>query len=244
MPELAYKPFKGRTIRVTKLGDCGTLPEVDDEQDPEAPCTMAVFDSFTTISIEANIEEGATAFSRKANGDVCINERDPNLLQDLGVSLTLCQVQPELVSMLTGWPVTRDSSGAAVGFDVMSGVSNEDVAVEIWSGVAGVDCGQGSRYGYNVLPSTLGWQIDGSIEWAGIDTIFEITLTSTARDQHGWGTGPYAVQQGGTDDRLLDEIQPGALARLMTVDVPPPAVTDGCVPATAENGYLGPEALT
>lgn len=236
MPELAYKPFKGRTIRLTDLGDCCTPPAAGTE------CAVAVFDSFTTVSIEANVEEGEQAFERKANGDVCINERDPNLLQDLTTSLTLCQVKPEIVSMLTGWPVTRDASGAAVGFDIMSGTSDAQVGVEIWSGVAGIDCGQGARYGYNVLPCTSGWQIDGSVEWAGIDTIFAITLTSTASDNHGWGSGPYAVQNGagGTAGPLLDPMQTGSLARIMTVEVPPPAVTDGCVVSSIENGYVYP----
>ncbi len=236
MPEMAYKPFKGRTIRTTTLQDCCTPPPEGTE------CAINVYDAFTTISIEANVEEGETAFERKANGDVCINERDPNLLQDLTVSMTLCQVKPELISQLTGWPVTRDADGNATGFDIMSGVSDAEVAVEIWSGVAGIDCGQGARYGYNVLPCTSGWQIDGSIEWAGIDTIFAITLTATARDQHAWGTGPYGVQfdAAGEPGPLLDPMQTGSLARIMTTEVPPPAVTDGCVDATADNGYLFP----
>lgn len=232
-----YKPFKGRTIRITRLEDCCTPPPEGTE------CSLAVFDAFTTVSIEANVEEGETAFERKANGDVCINERDPDLLQDLTVSLTLCQVQPEVVSMLTDWPVTRDADGDAVGFDVMSGVSDAEAAIEIWSGVSGIDCGQGARYGYNVLPCTSGWQIDGEIEWAGIDTIFAITLTATAKDNHAWGSGPYAVQldELGAPGPLLDPMQsPGSLARIMSTDVPPPAVTDGCVAATAANGYLFP----
>jgi len=237
IPQTAFKPFKGRTIRLTKLDPCCTPP-------PEGtPCSVAVFDSFTTVSIEPNVEEGEVAFERKANGDVCINERDPNLLQDLTVSLTLCQVLPEDISLLTGWPVTRDAAGQAIGFDIMSGVSTDETGVEIWSGVAGIDCGQGARYGYTVLPCTSGWQIDGTIEWAGIDTIWAITLTATAKDNHAWGSGPYAVQNDllGAPGPLLDPMQsPGSLARIMSTDVPPPALTDGCVAATAENGYLFP----
>lgn len=234
IPQRAFKPFKGRTIRITTLEDCCTPPPLG------TPCAIAVFDAFTTVSIEANVEEGEVAFERKANGDVCINERDPNLLQDLAVSLTLCQVQPEVISNLTGWPVVRDLNGDAVGFDIMSGVSDAEVAVEIWSGVAGIDCGEGAMYGYNVLPCTSGWQIDGTIEWAGIDTIFAITLTGTAKDNHAWGSGPYGIQLGvdGLPGPLLDPMQsPGSLARIMATDVPPPPVTDGCVDATAANGY-------
>lgn len=239
MTELAYKPFKGRTIRITQLEDCCTPPVSG------AECALAVFDAFTTVSLEANVEEGATAFERKANGDVCINERDPNLLQDLTVTLTLCQVRPEVVSMLTGWPVTRDVSGVATGFDIMSGVTDNEVGLEVWSGVAGVDCGSGSRYGYNVIPCTSGWQLGETIEWAGIDTIFAITLTATASDNHAWADGPYNVEEndaGGTPGPLLDPMGAGSLARIMVTTLAPPALTDGCVDALSTNGYVNPPA--
>lgn len=238
MPQLAYKPFKARTIRITNLDDCCTPPPVN--EDPDG-CDLAVFDSFTTVSLEANVEEGETAFERKANGDVCINERDPNLLQDLTVSLTLCQIMPEAISLLTGWPVTRDEDGVAVGFDIMEGIAEGENSIEFWTGVAGVDCGAGARYGYNALPCTYGWQLAETIEWGGIDVISSISLTGTTRGSHGWGSGPYAVQNSaGVAGPLLDPMQTGAHARLMVTDVPPPDLTDGCVPADAANGYLFP----
>lgn len=235
MPQENFSLVRGKTIRITNLDDCCSPPEEGSE------CALAVFDAFTIMSISANVEEGETLLTRKANGDVCVNERDPNLLQDLTVTLTLCQVQPEVISMITGWPVTRNSDGVAVGFDVMSGSSDREVALEAWSGVAGLDCGAGARYGYSVLPCTSGWQIDGDLNLAaGVSEEFTVTLTSTAKDTHGWGFGPYAVQlqEDGEPGPLLDPLQTGSLARLMATDVPPPAVTDGCVDATADNGFL------
>lgn len=238
MVDVAYRPFRGRTIRATQLDDCCTPPASGTE------CAIYVTDSFTTVSLEANVEEGETALERKANGDVCINERDPDLLQNLTVSMTLCQVRAEFVSMLTGWPVVRDASGQGVGFDVMEGTSDAETAIEVWSGVAGIDCGEGARYGYNVLPCVSGWQLGESLEWAGIDTLFSITLTATTSGSHTWGTGPYNVQFDETDapGPLLDPIQQGAHARIMSTEVPPPAVTPGCVPATLANGYILPAA--
>lgn len=241
MPELAYKPFRGRTIRLLKLvEDCCGLPAEDTVD------SIAVFDSFTTVSIEANIEDGDTAFERKANGDICINERDDDVLQDLTVTLTLCNVLPSAISMLTGWPTVTDADDNTVGFDIMEGSNPEQTAVEIWSGVAGLDCGEGARYGYNVLPCTSGWNLSDSIEWAGIDTISSITLVGRTKGNHPWGTGPFAVQldDGGDPGPLVDPIQNGGHARIMVTDVPPPAITDGAVAASAANGYLfGPESI-
>lgn len=241
MPELAYKPFKGRTIRLTKLIEsCCELPAEDTE------CSIAVFDAFTTASLEANVEAGETAFERKANGDVCLNERDNDTLTYLTVNLTLCNVLPSAISMLTGWPTVTDADGNIVGFDIMEGSSDEQTAVEVFSGVSGIDCGDGARYGYNAMPCTSGWQLAGPIEWAGIDTISSIQLTGQTKGNHAWLNGPYAVQldAGGDPGALIDPIQNGAHARIMVTDVAPPAVTDGCVAASAANGYLfGPESI-
>jgi hypothetical protein len=234
MVDTPYKPFRGRTIRVTQLDDCCTPPASGTE------CALYVSDGFVTVTLEPNVEEGETALERKANGDVCLNEKDPDLLQNLTVSLVLCQVRSELVSMLTGWPVVRDSDGNGVGFDIMEGATEAQTAFELWSGVSGIDCGEGARYGYNALPCVSGWQLGENLEWGGIDVISSITLNGTTSGSHTWGTGPYAVQgdETGTPGPLLDPIQTGAHARIMSTDVPPPDVTVGCVPATAENGYI------
>lgn len=241
MPDILYRPFKGRTIRATKLiDDCCALPAEDTD------CSIVVIDSFTTISLEPNIEDGDTAFERKANGDICINERDPDVLQDLTVNLTLCQVPASFITQLTGWPLVTDADSAGVGFDVMEGASEGRSALEIWSGVAGIDCGEGARYGYNALPCTGDWQLGDTLEWAGIDTLFAITLTGRTKGTHAWGTGPYAVQGDslGAPGPLLDPMSEGSHARIMVTDVPPPALTDGCVAASAANGYLyGPDSV-
>lgn len=236
MVDVAYKPFKGRTIRTTVLDDCCTPPASGTE------CAIYVTDSWTTVSLEPNVEEGEQILERKANGDVCLNEREPDLLQNLGVSLTLCQVRPEFISNLTGWPVVRDAAGNGVGFDVMEGISEAQTALEVWSGVAGIDCGAGARYGYSVLPCVSGWQLGENLQWAGGDTIFSITLNGITSGSHAWGTGPYNVQFDEADapGPLLDAIQTGAHARIMSTEVPPPAVTSGCVPATLANGYILP----
>lgn len=237
MTQVAFKNKKARTIRATILDDCCSLPASGTE------CAIAVFDTFTTFSATVNVEEGLSAVERKANGDFCINETDPNDVLDFTVSLTMCNVGAEYISILTEWPVTRDVSGRAVGIDVMDGHSDRNVALEMFSGVAGVDCGEGAQYGYAPFPCLNGFTLDGEIVWAGLDTIQSITLVSTTKGTHGWGKGPYEVQDydyDGTPEQLHDAIPQGAHFRLMSTTVPPPATTDGCVAATAANGYLHP----
>lgn len=241
MAELAFKPFKGRTVRLLKLiEDCCALPAEDTE------CSIVVFDAFTTVSIEANIEDGETAFERKANGDICINERDNDTLQDLTINMTLCNVLPSAIAMLTGWPTVLDADENIVGFDIMEGSNPEQTSVEIWSGVSGLDCGAGARYGYSVMPCTSGWNLSDTIEWAGIDTISSITLTGRTKGNHPWNNGPFPVQEdeAGDPGPLIDPMQNGSHARIMSTEVAPPPLTDGCVVASAANLYLfGPDSI-
>ena len=97
-----FKPFRAQSLRVTELDDCCTPPAPADESPGEspgaAPCTIAVTDSFTLVSAEADIDEGEDILERKANGDICINEKDPDVLTGFDVAVTLCQVTPWFIS--------------------------------------------------------------------------------------------------------------------------------------------------
>lgn len=245
MPQQCFKPFRAQSLRVTELDDCCTPPPPADESpdgSPGAPCSIAVTDSFTSVSASAEVDEGDDILERKANGDICISEKDPDVLQGLTLSITLCQVDPWFISKLTGWPVVMDQNCNAVGFDIMDGINTNQVAVELWSGVAGIDCGAGARYGYALFPCVENWQLDGDLEWAGSDTLWSITLQGFAKGQHAWGRGPYNDVQQSIDGRLVDPMRPGSIMRKMATDVPPPsyiATCQDCLPPTAEYGYVG-----
>lgn len=246
MPQQCFKPFRAQSLRVTELDDCCTPPAPADESPGEspgaAPCTIAVTDSFTLVSAEADIDEGEDILERKANGDICINEKDPDVLTGFDVSVTLCQVTPWFISKLTGWPVVMDQNCDAVGIDVVEGINTNQVGLELWTGVSGIDCGEGARYGYAIFPCVENWQLSGSIEWGGSDTIWSITLQGFAKGNHGWGRGPYNDVQQSVDGRLVDPIANGVIMRKMATDVAPPAYIGSCVdclPPTAEFGYIG-----
>lgn len=241
MSETLFKPFKGKSVRLTRLvDDCCSLPAEDTAE------SIIVLDVFTIVALTPNTEDGERQFERKANGDICINVRDRSILQDFNVDLTLCQVSPATVSMLTGWPVVRDADNNIVGFDVMEGANDGNTSMEIFSGVGGVDCGEGSKYGYAVLPCTYDWQISDAMNFGGIGEVFDLKLTGHTNGNHAWNNGPFAVQldDGGDPGPLLDAMQQGSHARVMVTDVPPPAVTDGWVTASAANGFLfGPDSI-
>lgn len=230
-----WTPFRARALRITQLGDCCSPP-------PDGtPNAVDVIDAFTIVSLATDIEEGEELLVKKANGDICVNEKDPDLLKGIDISVTLCQVTPTVVSNLTGWPLAYDATGEAVGFDITTGSNDRQVGLELFSNVAGIDCGEGARYGYMVVPCVGPFQLSENIEFGGIDTQFNITLTGRTSDSHGWCEGPYAVQLGtdGQPGPLLDPISQGAVVRIMATDVPPPPL--GCsLEAGPEAGYTAP----
>lgn len=246
MPQQCFKPFRAHSLRVTELDDCCTPPPAADaspgDASPGMPCSIAVTDSFTLVSAEAEIDEGEDILERKANGDICISEQDPDVLRGFTLSITLCQVTPWFINKLTGWPIVMDQDCNAIGFDVMDGINTNQVAVELWTGVSGIDCGEGARYGYALFPCVENWQLSGELEWGGSDTIWSITLAGFAKGQHAWGRGPYNDVQGSFDGRLVDPVRQGTIMRKMATDVAPPSYVGSCVdclPPTAEYGYVG-----
>lgn len=247
MPQQCFKPYRAHSLRVTELDDCCTPPPPADETSPadDSPvmdCSIAVTDAFTTVTAEADVEEGERTIERKANGDICLSEKDPDLLNGFNVSVRMCQVDPWFIAKMTGWPIVMDKDCNAVGFDVMDGINTNQVALEMWTGVAGIDCGEGARYGYAIFPCVENWQLQGEIEWGGTDVIWGITLRGFAKGQHAWGRGPYNDVQQSIDGRLVDPMRSGAIMRKMATDVPPPAyiqTCQDCLPATAEYGYIG-----
>lgn len=238
--EMLFKPRNGRTVRLTRLvGDCCELPA------EETVDSIIVLDVFTVVSATPNYQDGATAFETKANGDICTNERDPSILQDISIALTLCQVSASTVSMLTGSPAVFDASGNVVGFDIMEGALSGRTALETFSGLSGAACNGGN--GYSLFPCTYDWQFSAELNIAApLDTLFDVQLTGRTNGNHAWDNGPYAVQldSGGDAGPLLDSVQTGVHGRVMVTDVGAPAVTDGWVTASAENGYLfGPDSI-
>src|SRR5690606_42099189 len=70
MPQQCFKPFRAQSIRVTELGDCGIPPDPADASPGESPgaaCAIAVTDSFTSVTGEAEVDEGEEILERKAD---------------------------------------------------------------------------------------------------------------------------------------------------------------------------------
>lgn len=185
-----------------------------------------------------------------ARGKVCAQAPAESELDSHGVTITFCEVNPELYAMLTGNDVEYDHNGDAVGFRSAAkrSLSGSGVALEMWSQVPGVACsdepGSEGSWGYLLLPFLSGGVLgDFTLENNAVTFTIQNMVTKSGG---GWGSGPYNVVAGeggaasplavpmGNDDHLL--IRWTGIAPPEPQDDPIPS---GPEPTTASSGTPG-----
>jgi hypothetical protein len=175
-------------------------------------------------------------FTLNADAQPCITDTAPPILKWINLTITFCQVDPQLVSMVTGEPLVLDDAEIpnAVGWDTAVGsVNTVNFAFETWTRIGGsTACTDGLvNYGYFLLP----WVTEGVV---GDITLQNgaATFTVTGRTNAGspWGTGPYNVliNQSGTNEGfpgpMLTAIGSQTHRRLMLTQLAPPTAACGC----------------
>lgn len=130
MASICASPIKARVARITRLDICGV------------PVTGAggqvVTDGFIQISPSPEYEDGEEFLQKNANGDPCVNDRDPSFLKRVGLSVDFCRIDPDAVVLMTGerllttgGPVT--GTGVAFG----EGLLLARFGLEVWQPLAG-----------------------------------------------------------------------------------------------------------
>jgi hypothetical protein len=178
-----FTPVRGKIVRVTQLDECG-----------EVGTSYVVSDGFITVSMTAENETGDEFIQKNANGALCVNERSPDSLKRLNVTVDWCLVDPDLISIITGYPLELDGTSPGddvVGFRWVEGEVNASWALEVWTGLANAACAEGEVcYGYLLVPFITGSQLSGvTVENAAAT----FQTTGYTQSNSGWGVGPWDV---------------------------------------------------
>lgn len=208
------KSIKGKTVRITRLDDCGN-PE-------SGSCSSLVSDCFVSVTISGEVEAGDEFLVKNAWGDFCINDKDTDRLKWANVSINFAEINPDALDILSNAsPVISGSDTIGATFGT---TGNESAfALEVWTKRTGVDCAAGDpEWGYFVVPFVKNGRIDGDI------TIENAALTMTVIGQGfaapaSWGATPY------DENPFVEEFPAGELFGMVITDVQPPADTGGCV---------------
>jgi len=210
MSTRVIKSIKGRRIRLTQLDNCGTPVDVSDG------CGTVVSDGFISVTLSGQYVTGQQFQARDIFGTLCVNDSDPDQLVSVSVSIELCEVHPDVLSIILGeQPVLV--SGEAEGFSFGAERNWSSFALEVWTKAVGESCD--GRWGYFVVPYNRNGKLDGGV------TINNGTLTVTCAASAqpataAWGTGPYL------SNPFPASFPAGDLWGISTTTVQPPAVVD------------------
>lgn len=224
---------KGRRLRATRLDGCGRPIFGDDSQ--------VVTKGFISVAYTANTTESDEINVTNAAGETCVYEAAVTSLVGYGVEIQFCNVDPELLALMTGQPVVVGPDGSTViGFDVDTKITldQSNFALELWAGSPTGDAcstvGAQGQYGYLLLPFLTGGILgDFTVENGSVT--FTVTGANT-KEGNAWGVGPYS-------DIMLDGStptpQPGPMftpvsttvaLRTIIVDLAPPEPVCGARP--------------
>lgn len=200
------RSIRGSTIRVTRLDPCGD-PLTD-------PCSTVVSRGFISVTLTGNQVAGRTYESRDIWGNLCIVDSDPDELRTTTVDIQLCNVDPDLLMVMTGrTPVLYD--GQAIGISEGIGKNWSSYSLEVWTKALGSDCG---TWGYFLVPYVRNGRLTGShtIENGPLT----VSTTGQAYPSYGWGLGPHG------DDPFRVTFSDGDIYGMVITNVDPPTPVD------------------
>lgn len=188
MATMCFTPILGKIIRVTELDDCGVVP------DPTTADSAVVTDGFISVTLSAEVDDGAEIITKTASGALCVNEKLPNNFKRFTAEIQFCAVNPSLLAFMTNAEEYADFAANIAGFTVPEGVINKKFALELWTGLTGAACSTGATYdgGYVLLPF-VNAGILGDIEINGENAISFSMTGAYTRGGNNWGVGPYNV---------------------------------------------------
>jgi hypothetical protein len=208
--------LKGRTMRLTRLDNCG-IPVV-------GACSTIVTQGFITVEFAPEVEAGEEYTQKNAWGEFCVSEKDADRTKWVNTSISMCEVDPDTLDLVAGaTPINdgTDNIGAAFG---VSG-SLEAFALEVWTKQAGGSCEGGTpEWGYFCEPFCTNGSIDGSVTIE--NGVMSINVKGEGQKATSdWGVNPYG------DNPLIAAagFPVDHFWAVVRTTVQPPTVTDGCV---------------
>jgi len=182
---ICYTPIKGRVMRIAALDECGA-PLCGSES------AVVITAGFTQVSQSAQYETGAEFLSRTADAALCVNEKDPDILKRLDLTMDFCVIDPGLVANTVSPArlLTYSQSPTGTGFALAEGEATARFSLEVWQRVTGANaCSPGglTQYVYNAWPNLGNGKI-GDYNIAVEPSVLQILAESKAVNQ-SWDLG-------------------------------------------------------
>lgn len=143
MAATCVTPIKASVIRFIKLDQCGVPVS-------GASSAVAVFNGFISVAATPDYEEGEEFILKRADGSLCVNEKDPNELKRVGLEVEVCTLDPDVQVIVSGERLlTAGAPATGTGVAYGEGQLLSRYSMELWQPIAGANaCSPGGQQQY------------------------------------------------------------------------------------------------
>lgn len=141
------------------------------------------------ISQTFTFSTGDTFEQRDGCGNICFSRTDVDVLTGADLELQLCQLDLELISLLTGGQVLLNGSGSVIGVEApMASSKHPVIEFDFWTKAFDGNSPVGSTpYWHWVFPFTQ-WTVG---QWTNARGSLTVNLTATASENANLGSGAF-----------------------------------------------------
>lgn len=214
------KSIKGNVVRLTRLDACGN-PIV-------GSCSTVVSECFISVTLSGEYESGDEFVQKSAWGSLCIDDKDPDILKRVNVSISFAELNPDSLDIITDSNPVVDS-GTTIGSTWGATANSSAFALEVWTKATGVACSTTAPlWGYFLVPFIKNGKLDGDLTIEnGVLNVSVMGEAFPAPDDgtgtSTWDTSPY------TPNPFLVTFPEYEIFGIVTTDEQPPVDTNGCV---------------
>lgn len=142
------------------------------------------------LSRSAIVSTGDTLEQRDGCGNICVSITDSDVTTGEDLNFTLCQLDLELISILTGGEILLDGSGGVIGVEAPDPSATQPlIAFEAWTKAYNGSSQVASPrdYWHWVWPGTR-WNLG---DWTIDSGILNVAITGKASANANAGSGPF-----------------------------------------------------
>lgn len=214
MANIVKSSIKGVVLRMIAVDGCGEVVD--------GPNNYVTSKGFTRVNLDPQMTSGQEYEVPNADGELIVNDVDAPRLKRYNAAIDLANISPEVLHLATNNRIiTRSGSGVTdnVGIGVGENASSADEGfiLEVWSRVAGGNCGEsGDRWFYWVAT----WLRQGRLAGFNIErNPLSLTVNAVTQANPNFGRGPFEL--------LDDPVPADEHFGWQVTSVPPPTPTEG-----------------
>lgn len=220
MPTRILKSIKGNVVRLTRLNACG---------DPiVGSCSSLVSECFISVTLSGEFESGTEFVQKNAWGNLCISDKDADVLKRVNVALQFAELNPDALDFMTD-SNTVASGGNNIGSTWGTAMNQTAFALEVWTKASGAACSPSSpSWGYFLVPFIKNGKLDGDLTIQ--NDVLTVSIMGEAfpapddgTGKSTWDVSPY------TPNPFVVTFPELEVFGFVTTTVQPPTDTAGCV---------------